>query len=417
MVDAENAEYARERNTAEWRSTMENRKKPLVVIDYVEAGIGHIVTAQAISDALHEKYSEDFEILDNYSLRDSGDPCLEKYEEFLVNQVKMHSSIPNYGKVQMTAMHVGGSKNTLKLMHETVFHKQTHAVIEEFKRLKPDLLVFTHYFTLYAGIEYRNKYAPDCKVVLYCPDNNVHGWWDNRVDRLYTNNPLATKDALHYKFPEDRIVETFYPTRKAVTDSNESKEFYREKFGIPKDKFAVVIADGAYAKAKAKKVTYELLESDLPLTICTIAGKNEELLAELRELKDKTKPNITLIPLGFVTDAPQLYCACDLFITKAGPNAVLESVMMGTPVITDYAGTSIESATRRLFIGEKKCGYYIRNPQKIRIAVERLAQDENEMNTLREALKFFDKRKNGAAMIADDLAKLMGVEAKSETTV
>ena len=57
---------------------MTERKKPLIVVDYVEAGIGHIVTAQAISDMLHEKYSEDFEILDNYSLRDSGVPTLEE---------------------------------------------------------------------------------------------------------------------------------------------------------------------------------------------------------------------------------------------------------------------------------------------------------------------------------------------------
>ncbi|MBE6704367.1 MAG: hypothetical protein E7583_03810 [Ruminococcaceae bacterium] len=391
---------------------MGERKKPLVVIDYVEAGIGHIVTAQAISDALHEKYSDDFEIMDNYSLRDSGVPTLEKYEEFLVNQVKMHSSIPSYGKIQMSAMHIGGSKNSLKLIHESIFRKQTHAVIEEFKRLDPDLLVFTHYFTLYAGIEYRNNYKPSCKVVLYCPDNNVHGWWDNRVDRLYTNNPLATKDALHYKFPEDKIVETFYPARKAVTDSDGTKEEYRELFGIPKDKFAVVIADGAYAKAKAKKVTYELLKSDIPLTICTIAGKNEELYTELCEMKDKTKPNITLIPFRFVTEAPKLYGACDLFITKAGPNAVLESVMMGTPVIIDYAGTSIESATRRLFINSKKCGYFLRSPKKIREAVERLSNAPEEIKTLQEALKFFDKRRNGAEMIADDLAKLMDVEVK-----
>jgi len=394
---------------------MDKRKKPLVIIDYVEAGIGHIVTAQAISNALNDKYSEYFEIVDNYSLRDSSDPCLKKYEDFLIKQVKLHSTIPNYGKIQMSAMHIGGSKHSLKFVHETVFHKQTHAVIEQFRKLDPDLLVFTHYFTLYAGIEYRNKYKPSCKVVLYCPDNNVHGWWDNRIDRLYTNNPLATRDALHYKFPKDKIVEAFYPTRKAVIDSNETKMFYRDKFGIPEDKFAVVIADGAYAKAKTKKVTYALLKSNIPLTICTIAGKNEKLYLELEKQKNKTKPNITLIPFKFIPDAPQLYGACDLFITKAGPNAVLESVMMGTPVIIDYYGTSIESATKRLFIDSKKCGYFLKSAKKIRQMVEHLATTPESINTLKEALKFFDKKKNGAAMIADDLAKLMGINQVSDS--
>ena len=389
---------------------MSVRTKPLVLIDYVEAGMGHIVTAQAISDALKEKYSDSLEIVDNYSLRDSEEECLPKYEKFLVNQVKMHSSVPGYCALQMASMHIGGTKNSLKLVHQTVFHKQTHAVIRQFKKLDPDMIVFTHYFTLYAGIEYRNKYKPSCKIVLYCPDNNVHGWWDNRVDRLYTNNPLATRDALQYKFPKENILEVFYPTRKAVSESNETKDFYREKFGIPKDKFAVVIADGVYAKAKTKKVTYELLKSDLPLTICPIAGKNEELYNELMAIKDKTKPNITLIPFGFVKEAPQLYGACDLFITKSGPNAVLDSVMMGTPVIIDYYGSPIENATKRLFVDTKKCGPYITNFKEIRKKVEQLSQNESEMAELRENIKFFDKRINGAAQIADDIASVMQVK-------
>ena len=393
------------------------RTKPLVLVDYVEAGMGHIVTAQAISDALKAKYSEDLEIVDNYSLRDSGDERLVKYEKFLVNQVKMHSSIPGYSKFQMTCMHITGVKNSLKIVHSGVYRKQTNAVIEQFKRLDPDMIVFTHYFTLYAGVEYRNKFKPSCKIVLYCPDNNVHGWWDNRVDRLYTNNPLATADALHYKFPKENICEVFYPTRKAVSESNESKEFYREKFGIPQDKFAVVIADGVYAKAKTAEVTYELMKSDIPLTICPIAGKNEELYNELMAIKDKTKSNITLLPFGFVSDAPQLYGACDLFITKSGPNAILDSVMMGTPIIADYYGSPIEKATKRLFVDTKNCGYYITNAKKIREKVESLSHNESEMNALRENLKFFDKRINGASQIADDIAALMGVAEKESATV
>lgn len=396
---------------------MSNRTKPLVLVDYVEAGMGHIVTAQAISDALREKYGDNLEIVDNYSLRDGEDPCLPKYERFLVGQVKMHSAIPGYSRLQMTAMHIGGVKNSLRIVHSGVYGKQTRALIEQFRRLDPDMMVFTHYFTLYAAIEYRNKYKPECKVVLYCPDNNVHGWWDNRVDRLYTNNPLATADALHYKFPRENICEVFYPTRKAVSESNESKEFYRGQFGIPEDKFAVVIADGVYAKAKTRKVTLELLKSDFPLTICPIAGKNEELYRELMAMKDSVKPNITLIPFGFVKEAPKLYGACDLFITKSGPNAILDSVMMGTPIIADYYGSPIEKATKRLFVDTKKCGYYIKNVKDIRKKVEELARDEEQMDVLRENIKFFDKRINGAEQIADDIARQLGVTEKEKKTV
>ncbi len=379
------------------------QKKPLVLVTYVEAGMGHIVTAEAISNALKEKYSDELDIVDSYTLRDSGNQVLADYEKFLVNEVNKHSKYPGYCHMYMTAMHIGGCKNTLKLVHNTVFGKQTRALIEEYRKIKPDVIITTHYFLQYAAVEYRNKIDKNCKVVLYCPDNNVHGWWDNRIDRLYTNNPLATRDALHFKFPKDIICEVFYPTRKSVTDANESVEFYREKFGIPKDKFAVVVADGVYAKAKTKKVCYELMKSDTPLTICALAGKNQELYDELMAIKDKVKPNITLLPFGFRKDAPELYAACDLFITKAGPNAVLDSVMMGTPVIIDYYGSPIESATKRLFIDAKKCGYYVPNKKKIRKTVEFLERNPKEMEQLRENIKFFDKTKNGASEIADDI--------------
>lgn len=382
---------------------IKSQSKPLVLVTYVEAGMGHIVTAEAISGALKEKYSDELNIVDSYILRDSDNPVLCDYEKFLVNEVQKQSKYFGYSHIQMTAMHIGGSKNTLRLVHNTVFRKATYAVVREYRKINPDVIVLTHYFTQYAAEIYRDKYNPDCKVVLYCPDNNVHGWWSNRVDKIYTNNPLATKDARFYRFPDHTIREVFYPTRSSVVNANESKEFYREKFGIPKDKFAVVVADGVYAKAKTKKVCYELMKSDAPLTICALTGKNEELYGELMAIKDKQKPNITLLPFGFLKNAPELYGACDLFITKAGPNAVLDSVMMGTPVIIDYYGTPIEQATKRLFIDLKRCGYFIRNVKKIRETVEFLVRNPREVSELRERLRFFDKTKNGAGEIAEDI--------------
>ena len=145
------------------------------------------------------------------------------------------------------------------------------------------------------------------------------------------------------------------------------------------------------------------MKSNSPLTICALCGKNQELYDELEAIKDKMKPNITLIPFGFRKDAPELYAACDLFITKAGPNAILDSVMMGTPIIIDYYGSPIESATKRLFVDAKKCGYYVPKKRQIRKVVEFLERNPKEMERLKENIKFFDKTKNGAEQIADDL--------------
>ena len=385
---------------------MSNSKKK-VLITYIEAGLGHIVTAQAIADALEKKYGDSLDIIEDYTLRDSENPLLRDYEKYMVNEVHKHSKYPGYCHVQMGSMYLLiNPMNTLKFVHNTVFKRQLKATVEEYKRSNPDLIVCTHYFLLYCAVVYRNTVNPNCKVALYCPDNMVHGWWDNRVDMIYTNCAPATEDALKHKFPKERILEVFYPTRKSVIESNESREFYREKFGIPKDKFAVCVADGVYAQAKARRVAKELLRAKIPLTICLIAGKNEKLKAEFESMENLPS-NITLKVFGFVSNAHELYAACDLFITKAGPNAVLDSVLMGTPVIMDYYASPIEHGTVRQFIHNKKCGYYIYHRKNILKKVEELAQNPEQMIALRENLKDFDKNINGAEAIADDLMRLV----------
>lgn len=386
---------------------METYRKPRILITFVEAGMGHIVSAQAISEALKKKYGNKMEIIESYLLRDSDNPVLPKYEEFLVRNTQLYSKVPAYGDIQFASMHILGAQNTLKLIHNTIFYSQTKATIEEYDKYRPDVIVCTHYFLLYCAVEYKRKYNPDVIIVAYCPDNNVHGWWDNRADVIYTNNPLATKQAYDLRFKNGHVVETFYPTRSDVVESNESKEYYRSKFGIPPEKFAVVIADGVYAKAKVKSVCNELLKTRLPLTICVLAGKNEKMKQYFDAKKKKVKPNITLLTYGFIKEAPQLYGACDLFITKGGPNAVLDSVMMGTPIIIDYCASPIERATQQLFTERYFCGYHLVSPKRIRKQVEVLIEKPQLLEGIRETLSFFDKSKNGAEEIADDIAEIL----------
>jgi hypothetical protein len=89
--------------------------------------------------------------------------------------------------------------------------------------------------------------------------------------------------------------------------------------------------------------------------------------------------------------------------------------MMGTPILVDYYATPVEKVTMRLFVKEKKCGYYITSMKKIREKVESLIGDRTELDEMKKNLAFFDKTKNGGVEIADDIAALYGV--KEEATV
>ena len=81
--------------------------------------------------------------------------------------------------------------------------------------------------------------------------------------------------------------------------------------------------------------------------------------------------------------------------------------MMGTPIIIDYCASPIERATQELFTERYFCGYHFVNPHRIRKQVETLIEEPELIEGIKETLSFFDKSKNGAEEIADDIAEIL----------
>ena len=92
------------------------------------------------------------------------------------------------------------------------------------------------------------------------------------------------------------------------------------------------------------------------MTLLIIAGKNKTV-KEYFEAKQQTLPkNITLKVFGYVDNIQELYRASDLFVTKAGPNAIQDSIFLGTPVLVNFFASPIENFTQKFFNGECGCG-------------------------------------------------------------
>ncbi len=370
-----------------------------ILVTFVEAGFGHIVAAQAILDALNEANDGNAEIIAKDLFKEN--PTLIKYENFLISETKKASKGPLHSNIQLAFMKIIGSQNTLKFVHSTVYKKQVALYVKELEKIKPDVIIDTHYFTSYASVYYRDHVDHNCKVVTYDPDNNVHGWWFRKVDYFIVNNDLAYSQALKCKFNKEKVVQVPFIARQNVIGANESKEFYRNKFGLPQDGFIVKIADGAYAQAKLESFVREFKNCHKPVTILAIAGKNESKYNKLVKLKEEMPKNVNLIPFGFVKNIEELFKASDLFITKAGPNAVLDSVYMQVPFVINYWANKIEKTTKELFADKLSCGLVIKNKVKAREFVERCIGDRTILDKYIINARKIDKTKNGANNIAD----------------
>lgn len=387
---------------------MENKK---ILVTFIESGFGHITSAKAISDSLKEQFGNKYNIVDCNIMKDSEKTVT--FEKFLTKQTKATNKIHGYGFFMFTILEAFGGAKFLRFTHTTLFHSYVQATVEAFAKYKPDVIVSTHYFITYCAVEYKRKVDNNCLVVTYNPDNNVHPWWDNRDGIFITNNIYATQEAVNKrKFKSENCKTVNFACRTDLLECNDSKAFYREKYGISQEDFCVIVADGGYALGKCKAVTNELLKTDKKLTIIAVAGKNEKVYNYF--LNKTPKKNITFIPLPFVKTIYELYKASDLFITKAGPNAVLDCVFMNTPVIVDYYPHPIEKATKELFVDKFKCGEYIKSPKKIRKRVEEFIENPHLLDEYIKNTHNFKKECNGASEIACIIDEALTKKEKNE---
>lgn len=382
---------------------MITKSKPSVLVTYIESGFGHIMSAQAIASGLKARYADMLDIVEAEIMRDDNDQALIKCEQFLTKQTKATNKYPGYGDFVFALMDIGKTQ-FMKFVHHTLFQKAIESAIEAFHIRNPDVIISTHYFVTFCAMEYKRKYKADVVVVTYNPDNNVHVWWDKRCDVFITNNNRASTEAIRKrKFDYSHVRQVYFTAREEVKNFSLTREQCREKYNIPKDKFCIMIADGGYAGGKAQHYCEWIAKHEkLSLTIIFLAGKNKKLFDKFSALAPKLPKNITLMPFEFTEQVYELYAAADLFVTKAGPNSVLDSLFVGTPVMIDNCPHPIERATYRLFVKSYGCGVGAFNRYKAsRLITKYIGNPALLEDFHKNMAENIDKNKDGAAQIAD----------------
>lgn len=379
-------------------------QKPKVLVTYIESGFGHIMSAQAIADCLKAKYGDRMDIIESQIMKDDKDETLIKFERFLINQTKATNKYWHYGDLIFAVMNLG-KRPFMNLVHHVFFRKAVNELVEAFRSRDPDVIISTHYFITFCAMEYKRR----CKdrrvtVISYNPDNNVHVWWDRTCDVFITNNSLASTEAIRRrKFDYSHVRQVYFTVRKCIRDFSLTKAECRAKYGIPQDKFCIMIADGAYALSKSGKYCrYIVSHIKQPITVLFLAGKNDALYNEFLNVAQTLPPNVTLIPLHFTEKIYEYYAACDLFVTKAGPNSILDSLFVGTPVMVDFCPHPIERATCKLFVKYYGCGVTAFHRRTAAKLINKYVADPSLLDGCRKAIaEHIDKNADGGEQIAD----------------
>ncbi|MCH5159086.1 MAG: hypothetical protein J1F33_07815 [Clostridiales bacterium] len=393
--------------------------KQKVLLLYLESGFGHISSMDSIYQALCDNYSDRYDIQKSYIMRDDGFERLARMETFFCKQVENTNKIPGFGRFIFWFISLLGGQHVMRFFHRQLAVRSFREGLEALRRRNPDVIVSNHYFTDLLAVEYKHRINPDCVVVNYNPDNTLHTFWDKRDGIFVVNNIHAFKRALKLGFKEQSLRLVTPCVRQVVEKNTATRGALREKYGLPADKFTVVVADGGYMAGRGPRFACELIKRKLPITLCIITGKNRKryeqfkAIEEGRDKKIKVDEGMTLKVYEFVPEAYELYGAADVFLTKGGPNAVLDSVYMRTPVIIDYCPHIIEETTAKFFIDEYHCGETAFNKNKAVKRIRALMADGSALNKYTENIENFIAIGNGANAVAD-IIDAEAAKAKAE---
>ncbi len=375
-------------------------KKVKVLITYIEAGMGHIMSAVTISDSLRQAYGDKLEIIDDYICQNAG-KTLQNFEKSLVKSVKAYSRGRAASAFQFALLKIFGDRLARWGLYNLVWGRYKKAMIKKFRAINPDVIISTHFAVSDFAATYRDKYNPKCRVVTYNPDYNTLGFWGKRDDMFIVNNPVAYRHCLEKKFSTEKVREVPLIARKVLKECNLTKEEARKKHNLPLDKFTVTLVDGAYGEAKLQMFTDELIKTDRPVTLLVGACKNTELYQYYENMRKQLPANITLVPLEFRMDIYEFYRASDVVITKTGASICLDCLYMQTPMIVNYCAQPIEEFNRDLFLNEYKIGEFIPNPVDCRKRIEEFVDNPRLLEPYIENTKRFDKNHDGSQKVAD----------------
>ncbi len=383
---------------------MEKKKK--IVFTFVEAGLGHIMPMTAVYNAFCKKYEGKAEIVKCDFFRTTGDPDMKYVEDELIKEVKKHNKYKGRGSAQFLLMDVFSQKTALGFLMKVKYKRGFKPSMELLKNLDADLIFCTHFFPLYYTAEARENgiIKKDTKLFAYCPDPVIGKQWDKRTDAIFVSSESGKEKAENGFFKNTKVNFVPFPIRREVLEINKGREYYREKFSLPTDKFTILLADGAYGAGKLKATVEKLLKSDKKMTIIAVAGKNEKLYEYFKTL---TYPeNITFVPIGFTNKILELTAAADLFIGKAGASSLAEPTYFKVPQIVNFCATPIEKWICEHHVKSLKTAIFIKNLDEIKTTVERWIQDKTEYNSLVKNCEIASES-DGAEMLADKLFELL----------
>jgi 1,2-diacylglycerol 3-beta-galactosyltransferase len=291
---------------------------------YADTGGGHRAAAQSVEQAIHQLYGDAY----HTSIVNAIDALPYPYDQAeKVYPIAISHSRRGY-ELFWNVTNNRGSTVASRLFIETAGRLRAC----EFLRQHPaDIYVSCHPIVNQAIPEALQHMARRTPVLGVVSDlATVHAlFWSPKVSHFTVPSQAAYTRAVANGVSPARVTITGQPVLPDFGQRVSRGRLARTAEGSHPGRTAVLVMGGGDGMGTLVETVGALAQSDLPISIVAVCGRNESARAAIKVLRGAAP----VTALGFCNNIPELMGAADVLVTKAGPGSICEGFIAGLPIL------------------------------------------------------------------------------------
>jgi UDP-N-acetylglucosamine:LPS N-acetylglucosamine transferase len=339
--------------------------RPEILFATIAAGGGHVAGAHAMAEAIERYYPGRFELRVSDYMKDLGVVRLDRFHKDSWRRALRYPILARTGQRVIDAF----PRLTIAV-ERRILRDFARAAADDLKKGPPLLVVSNHGLITTGLAEARYRHGLQVPVLTFATEPfNISAYWgEPRADRVIAASEDGWRRLRRFGVPAERMTIIGRPVRQAFLNAPAKIEA-REHLGLG-DRFTCLVSFGGEGVGRNPRgLIRALLDSDTPLQVVAITGRNEALKKELKALGTNG-----LRVEGFVENLAEYLAASDVFVGKAGPSSVYEALAVGRPVLASgYAGLNELGVVR--FVEGQGLGRHVRTNAALVREVRRYAGD------------------------------------------
>lgn len=290
-----------------------------ILVIYVSAGAGHLKAAEAIFHGIKKYTGHDAVLVDAL---DYASPLFRKIYcsgyFFLISRLSWCWS---FAFCLLDVRMLQPVIKKLRRIYNSFNARPLHYFLQ---REKFDCILSTHFMPNEIASALKESGRINSKIVTSVTDFDVHKIWLGECVDIYAVASDWTKEKLkRIGIDEEKIRVTGIPVDEKFLIQPDIGEL-KERLGVRKDIFTVLMATGSFGIGPIEKVINVLKE----IQVIVVCGHNEGLFQKLnRQKKDLVKI------FGLVDNMHELMAVSDVMVTKPGGLSISEALVSQLPMI------------------------------------------------------------------------------------